>query len=101
MPGHVHASTRGRCAWSHTGCDASGWCRDAFEHENRASLADTDPAPEPEEDLDQLFAQYEQQAEADKSKVATAAIVENFASQKSMKELRESGLSQPIGQDTK
>lgn len=51
--------------------------------------------------MDKLFAQYEQQAEADKRKVASAATTEKPTSQMGMKELRETGLSLPIGEDTR
>lgn len=56
---------------------------------------------EPEDDLDKLLAQYDQQAEADKCRVAVAAVKPKSTAQMGMKELREAGLSQPISADTK
>ena len=56
---------------------------------------------EPDQDLDNLLAQYEQQAEADKSRVTDTAAKLKPTSQMGMKELRETGLAQPISSDTK
>ena len=95
------AFTRYRWSRCCTICEAFGWSRVTSEHEIDGAVPNDDQGPEPEDDLDQLFAQYEQQAEADKRKLAAANTKERSPSQKSMKELRECGLSQPLGQDTR
>ena len=51
--------------------------------------------------MDKLLAQYEQQAEADKRRVTDTAARPKPTSQMGMKELRETGLAQPLSSDTK
>ena len=81
--------------------DASVCYRDDSRVSRITAAADTDVQDEPDEALDNLLAQYEQQAEADKRRVTDTAAKPKPTSQMSMKDLRETGLAQPISSDTK
>ncbi|CAK0782678.1 hypothetical protein CVIRNUC_005873 [Coccomyxa viridis] len=75
--------------------------RDDSKGSKSPAAASTDAQDEPDEDLDKLLAQYEQQAEADKRRVTDTAARPKPTSQMGMKELRETGLAQPLSSDTK
>ncbi len=53
-----------------------------------------------DDDLDKLLEQYNKQAEEDKAKVLSA-VGKKTLSQMGMKELRETGLAQPLSAETK